>query len=379
MRCFSKLQFNPILSKGYYSNGNSIKGNASYEVSANSNCTVDATNVWWNITTSPYYDVNDFIKDGTSTISYIPARPSDPNPGRSMQSNPEENNAYALGTISLSMQAGDNDLISALDKQKDKKYDEAIGLYLNVFKNNKDVLLGKYALSKIEECFKQAGKKDYLTYSRTEIKPLLKEGSETYVVAMELETHQMVNAGLYKDAVNNLQTILKKYNLNSAIEKNTLFTLGAFYSLYFGDKDNSDKYFEELRRKYPKDELVNHIDVIKTFGTIANSSIQSAGMISFSEEAVTEIEKEICQDMVSNYPNPFNPTTKIQYALKFANNTKLIVYDVTGKEVANLVNGYQEKGKHEIEFDASKLSSGIYFYSIQSGEFVQTKKMMLLK
>ena len=82
---------------------------------------------------------------------------------------------------------------------------------------------------------------------------------------------------------------------------------------------------------------------------------------------------------LSNYPNPFNPLTKIQYSLEYPNDTKLRVYDITGKEVANLVNGFQEKGKHEINFDASKLSSGVYFYSIESGEFVQTKKMMLIK
>lgn len=82
---------------------------------------------------------------------------------------------------------------------------------------------------------------------------------------------------------------------------------------------------------------------------------------------------------LDNFPNPFNPATKIQYSLKHSGNTKLQVYDVTGSEVAVLVNGFQEKGKHEVEFDASKLSSGIYFYSIQSGEFVQTKKMMLVK
>ncbi|KAF0151765.1 MAG: hypothetical protein FD143_1629 [Ignavibacteria bacterium] len=175
---------NPVLSKGYYSNGNSIKNNSSYEVSANSNCTVDATNVWWNVTTPPYYNNNDFYQY-QSSISIVPPRETDPNPGRSIQSNPEENNSQS--TISLSMQGQDDDLTLAHEKQREKKYDEAISLFLEIFKKNKDELIGRYALVKIEECFTQAGKKDYREYSKKEIKPLLKEGSETYVAALELK------------------------------------------------------------------------------------------------------------------------------------------------------------------------------------------------
>ena len=167
--------------------------------------------------------------------------------------------------------------------------------------------------------------------------------------------------------------------MNSAIEKNTLFTLGAFYSLYFGDKDNSDKYFAELKQKYPKDELVNQIAVIKIFGAIANSSVQSAEMISFSEEAVTETEKEISQDMVSNYPNPFNPTTRISFTLKNGGKVSLRIYDVLGKEVANLADGVYEAGKHVATFNGSNLASGIYFYRLVTPTATITKKMVLTK
>ena len=80
-----------------------------------------------------------------------------------------------------------------------------------------------------------------------------------------------------------------------------------------------------------------------------------------------------------NYPNPFNPSTVINYQLSFAGNVTLKVYDVLGKEVSTLVNEEKPIGNYEVEFNASHLASGIYFYKIQAGDFVQTKKMILLK
>jgi len=80
-----------------------------------------------------------------------------------------------------------------------------------------------------------------------------------------------------------------------------------------------------------------------------------------------------------NYPNPFNPSTSIQYQVSNISNISLKVYDVLGNEVATLVNEEKPAGSYEVNFNASKLSSGVYFYRIQAGSFVETKKMILLK
>lgn len=84
-------------------------------------------------------------------------------------------------------------------------------------------------------------------------------------------------------------------------------------------------------------------------------------------------------ELEQNYPNPFNPSTKIRFSLNLAGNVKLSVYDILGKEVGVLVNEHLNSGKYEIDFDASKLSSGIYLYKLETGGFVETKRMVLNK
>ncbi|MCX6164954.1 MAG: T9SS type A sorting domain-containing protein, partial [Ignavibacteriae bacterium] len=77
-----------------------------------------------------------------------------------------------------------------------------------------------------------------------------------------------------------------------------------------------------------------------------------------------------------NYPNPFNPTTSIQFSIPKNGLVKLVVYDILGKEVSTLVNEVKTAGNYIIDFNASNLTSGIYFYKITSGEFSSVKKML---
>lgn len=84
-------------------------------------------------------------------------------------------------------------------------------------------------------------------------------------------------------------------------------------------------------------------------------------------------------NLAQNYPNPFNPTTTIQYSIPKSVNVEIKVYDVLGNEVATLVNEEKPAGVYEVEFDASNLSSGVYFYKISAGSFNETKKMILLR
>ena len=84
-------------------------------------------------------------------------------------------------------------------------------------------------------------------------------------------------------------------------------------------------------------------------------------------------------ELSQNYPNPFNPSTSIQYAVSNRQFVSLKIYDILGKEIATLVNEEKPAGNYKIEFNASSLSSGVYFYTLRAGSFVQTNKMILLR
>lgn len=96
-------------------------------------------------------------------------------------------------------------------------------------------------------------------------------------------------------------------------------------------------------------------------------------------------EVEVCLDVPiefsvkQNFPNPFNPTTKIEFSIPSDNNVEIKVFNVLGMEVITLLNEYRQAGTHSIEFNASNLSSGIYFYKIVYGKYSEIKKMILLR
>ncbi|WP_304129941.1 T9SS type A sorting domain-containing protein [Ignavibacterium album] len=107
------------------------------------------------------------------------------------------------------------------------------------------------------------------------------------------------------------------------------------------------------------------------------------GTFEYSSIIEVEITSPTSFALEQNYPNPFNPSTKIRFNIPDVGSelaqTTLKVYDVLGNEVAILVNEEKPSGRYEIEFDASSLTSGVYFYRLQSGSFIETKKMILLR
>ncbi len=96
---------------------------------------------------------------------------------------------------------------------------------------------------------------------------------------------------------------------------------------------------------------------------------------SLRDESILPLEYSLSQ----NYPNPFNPTTVIEYSLPISGNVKITLFDAIGKEVKELVNKYEDRGYHKIELNAENLASGIYIYKLEINNFIDSKKMMLVK
>jgi hypothetical protein len=172
---------------------------------------------------------------------------------------------------------------------------------------------------------------------------------------------------------------------------------------------NSDQYIFAFTRQYEKDRLCalfNLSNQQRTF-SVAGSSYSGLYKDVFNDSLITLtdnfsmtlpawgykiLEKTSITgvsvhnanapqtySLFQNYPNPFNPSTTIQYQLSVPGFVKLTVYDILGKEIEVLVNKKQEAGNYSVWFNASRHTSGLFFYKLQSGTFTDVKKMQLIQ
>ncbi|MCW8960811.1 MAG: T9SS type A sorting domain-containing protein, partial [Ignavibacteriaceae bacterium] len=121
------------------------------------------------------------------------------------------------------------------------------------------------------------------------------------------------------------------------------------------------------------DGIANQADAGFDLDAIEAYSVVPVELVSFTAEIPEQFA------LFQNYPNPFNPSTTIKFALPEKANVELAVYNSLGEKVADVFSGAMDEGYHEIEFRAESLSSGIYFYRLESQKFVSVKKMIILK
>ena len=122
--------------------------------------------------------------------------------------------------------------------------------------------------------------------------------------------------------------------------------------------------------------------------SFSNSAFFSIKFLYFDNISLIEIVTSIVDEtdfiktdyiLYNNYPNPFNPTTNISFNIAESGYTTLKIYDILGNEISTLIKKELVAGKYDVDFDAGNLPSGIYFYQLQTPNFTQTKKMILLK
>lgn len=227
-------------------------------------------------------------------------------------------------------------------------------------------------------------------------------------------TKPTVNCGFEIKEFSNSNTIVDFYivnplNSSPAIPKELSSNSISNVSLKWNSNKEPDLHYYQIYKK--KDETVFtfydsidsnlYIDDSEIYDTTNSSktfvyykitAVDSSGKSStFSMEIKIPVVDSIsgCEGyprndcnkftLYQNYPNPFNPTTKINYSIPKESIVTIKVFDVLGKEVTTLVNQRHTVGHHQIELNANNLSSGIYFYNLQAGDYVETKKMIFLK
>jgi hypothetical protein len=116
---------------------------------------------------------------------------------------------------------------------------------------------------------------------------------------------------------------------------------------------------------------------VGSYGDIWANVLDWNNPVGVEDEETLEIPSAF--SLSQNYPNPFNPTTKIKYSVPQSSNVVIKVFDILGNEIESLVDEEKSLGTYELTWYAEQLPSGIYFYRIQAGSFVETKKMLLMK
>ena len=159
----------------------------------------------------------------------------------------------------------------------------------------------------------------------------------------------------------------------------------------FFHKDSSFKIEHELPFVLPKEgsEQIEimfkpstagfYIDTLHIRSDTDARRIAQILVLSGTADTVSEIEIVYSFKLEQNYPNPFNSTTTIIYEIPELSFVTLRIYDILGNEITTLINEEKGLGNYQIEFDGSVLSSGIYFYQLKTGSFLETKKMILIK
>ncbi len=179
------------------------------------------------------------------------------------------------------------------------------------------------------------------------------------------------------------------------VDQNGTPVSGAVVSGYFNAPDNSTKTgttdaggvatIQSTKTKNAPTDWCFTVTDVSAAGYVYNSSAnavtqgcESGWVYGESAGAVAEVMPTE-MNLAQNYPNPFNPTTEISFSLPEASFVTLEVFNLTGQKVSILVNGQLSAGEHTVRWDGSNVASGVYFYRLQSGSFVQTRKMILLK
>jgi tetratricopeptide (TPR) repeat protein len=174
----------------------------------------------------------------------------------------------------------------------------------------------------------------------------------------------------YTNAIERADNLLEKYSNDSSYVCDVLYAKGLILAHNLDKSEEAAECFASIINNYPGNALADLAqNELRILGYEESVKEENSETVSADEEEFSS----------SNYPNPFNPTTTISYNLPTEGKVLVKVYDVLGREVETLVNEIRTAGTHKVEWNGSRYSSGIYFYSVTYKNKTLYKKMLMVK
>jgi len=361
---------------GAYLGYDSFRDNDFYDIYSTYSGTIYARSNWWGAC-PPYPSV-------TQNVDYSYWLCSDPNPrGQSVATDlvglqfskrvtGSSSELISPGVVPTP-EPGMSELNTAYLFYVDGKYAEALHAFEAIVAGYPNNFAGRRALVFVERTLDKLGRSN-------EILATLNSASASYSgkalgeFAEARRVYQYLGQRRYQEAASQAAEIVR-LNDNTTLVKFALYDLGSIYWYYIGDTKMGEQYYRQLIARFPKDHLTN--SALATLGEWVPE--KPAGRASPTLSAGDSRGLLTGYSVSQNYPNPFNPSTVITYQLPTAGYVTMKVYNTLGQEVATLVDAFQDAGIKSVAFDAAPLPSGVYFYRLQSGTFIQNKKMLLVK
>ncbi len=243
-----------------------------------------------------------------------------------------------------------------------------IGVYRDILREKNDNAHVKAILGKLSHCYRFIGNNtefDNLVGSMLKEKKYSPSKPEIkrYLIGKAIREND------YSLGLKLADEILEEKNIDNGLAAEMLYEKGLIYKHYMKDIASAKEVYKRLAENHPESRLAGFVKY----------DLKEEGK-SFGKENGEEKKEEAGEKFtVGNYPNPFNPVTRISYSLPERGMVSVKVYDMLGQEVATLVNEIKESGQYQVTFDASKFSSGLYIYTVTSGKYSATKKMLLIK
>jgi tetratricopeptide (TPR) repeat protein len=243
--------------------------------------------------------------------------------------------------------------------------DEALNAFQLVAASYPDAFSGARAVAFVDHILDKSGR-DAKQYLNTMVNQY--PSSRAGVVAKSLLTGHLVKEGNYKDALDNAEALAK--NKDKMIEKQALYDAGNIAWHYQDDKKSAEKSFRKLIKQYPDDPL--SISAQSTLGEWSGNC---------PPRSLTSNGDPIGADSrMDNYPNPFNPSTHIRFRVPETGRAVLKIFNTLGQLVNTLFDRDVIAGKeYEVDFDASRLTSGVYISRLESNGGEMTRKLLLVK